>query len=76
MKTIAHILAALAFIVGVGLLVLSFLTPYQYNMAAASAIQAQQVFAIADHVAILGIGTLLAGLLLEVSVLSSKLGKD
>jgi hypothetical protein len=57
---------------GAALLSLAAATPYLYNLRTASAIQASQVYTMAAHYALLAIGVLLAGILIEISVVASK----
>ena len=71
MKIIIHLLTAVALLAAIYLFYLAASTPGQYRLSDASAIQATQVYAIADHYALLAIGALLFGILLEITLIAS-----
>jgi len=67
MSIISKVFVFIFFIGGLGLLASSFAYPGQYYLVDASAIQATHIYAVAQHQALIGIGLLLAGILVSLS---------
>ncbi len=73
MRPVATMLGIVLFLTGVIALAYSLSYPGQFVLTTASAVQVQQVYAVATYYATLGIGALLASIFLAISVLESSL---
>lgn len=67
MRTVISLISAVALLAGLALLGVAFITPRNYNLAAASAVQVSQVYGEATYYAVMGVGVLLFAILLAVA---------